>query len=40
MGGHEIVGELFHDHEIYESLWGNLGMSDIKQTMKSLSSEQ
>ena len=33
-GGHEIVGELFHDHEIvwnvtYESLWDNLGMSDI-----------
>ena len=34
--GHEIVGELFHDHEMvrnvtYESLWDNLGMSDIKQ---------
>ena len=33
--GHEIVGELFHDHEIvrnvtYESLWDNLGMSDVK----------
>ena len=33
-GSHEIVGELFHDHEIvwnvtYESLWDNLGMSDI-----------
>ena len=32
--GHEIVGELFHDHEIvwnvtYESLLDNLGMSDI-----------
>ena len=32
--GLTVVGELFHDHEIvrnvtYESLWDNLGMSDI-----------
>ena len=39
MGSHEIVGELFHDHEIvrnvkYSSLWDNLGMSDIMPTVK------
>ena len=33
-----IVGELTHDHEIvrnvkYESLWDNLGMSDIKRNI-------
>ena len=38
MHSNEIVGEQFHDHEIhvvrnltYESLWDNLGMSDINK---------